>query len=126
MFFPSHEHIVALLQGLVVEIVRVEVLLVVHESSKLSLQNRILYQIIRRSVQKLVLTLKTHEMLPVDFLVGVPFAGEEGILLRDNLPVEESRERGELEGQSGYFEVPAKVRIGLVHMLRKRNHKITS
>lgn len=85
VFFPSHEHVVAFLQGFVIEVVRVEVLLVVHESGKLT------------------------KMLSIDFLVGVPLSGEKGILLRNNLPIEERRERGELEGQSSYFEVTAKV-----------------
>lgn len=93
VLFPSHKHVVALLQCFVVKIVGVEIFLIVYESGKLT------------------------KMLPVDVLVGVPFASEKWILLRNNLPVEERCERGEFEGQSSDFEVTAKVRVGLVYML---------
>lgn len=56
-------------------------------------------------------------MLSVDVLVGVPLARQEGVLFRDDLAVEERRQRRELEREAGDLEVAAQERVGLVDVL---------
>lgn len=58
-------------------------------------------------------------MLLVDILVGVPLAGQEGVLPGDDLAVEEGRQRGELFRETLDLQVAAEIAVLLVHVLKK-------
>lgn len=125
MLLPSHKHKVALVEVVIIEVVRIErPLKVIAKRRKFTLSNEMNHFIdpyntlISQSAQ-----VTTYPVLPVDILVGVPFACQKWIFRRNNLSVKERGQHRVLGGETGDFEIATQVRVLLVDVLNNVHSK---
>lgn len=87
VLLPPHEHVVRLVQSVVIEVVRVEALLILMKRPKLT------------------------PMFFVDVFVRLPFARQKGVFFADDFSVEVRRQGGVFVGQTLNLQVTTKKRV---------------